>query len=1630
MNQKILKIITVLMIIATLTMANFVLLCANVVSYAIDEIEAGQKTNHKNVEFMAYFKDENENKITEMNAYTNSSDLKLYFQVSVKQEGYFNGNIILNNSNFKLKTDVTSDVINKIENNTIYLNQISAGESQEIEVGIEILKDAQFDLNFINMQSDISIEGIYRDSTQKDISISANRNVSMKLISPYTSKEDIILSQEIITNKVLNYNGEDKRIVQTQIKSGLNNNLFPVEKTTINVQVPKISDKYPEKVLVNSNDVLVTNGKTLTQGNWNYDTDTGLININIENKEENGKVSWIKNGEDKIIITYIFDKDIEINNEKLSVNSKIELYDLNNTMAEASNEITLNNEEKDKIVATTINQYEESIYKGKLYAGIARDITYKNNIYVNLNKVANEINIQENKQTINESDIISNYKTTKINKQNLESVLGNTGSLSIINAETNAVISKINSNTSEDENGNIVISYPESVQTIIIKIENPENIGKLEVESTKTINSTNKDILKNATNIKLNTNVSYISNSNENKIEGTESNIILNETESSVDLQISRTELSSMTSNDNVEFSILLNTKEEKDELFKNPVLTIELPEKIQDIKINSVISFNETELKIDNYYVEGRTIKIVLVGEQTTYKDLAVEGALIVVNANLTTNPEATNGTEQVILKYTNENAINYKDGANAGSVVRKIKIVSYAGVITTNQVSDYGIDMVNNQGVEGAQLAMSSDMKKTKIEKKIINNHENKISDVKILGMFPTKESVNTNNIDIEVGEISVTGIDANRVKIYYSDNAEADENLENKNNNWSEEIKDSKNVKKYLVIIDQLDLLEQVNLSYEITIPSNLEYNESAEEGYTVYYTNVTAKEQVNVNKIRLATAKGAIIDTTLKGFVATKETDKVKENETIRYSIVISNTGSDEITNINVKAPVPEGTTFFNTDELNNNILNRLSEQENSEIKFVDESKKEVICNIDKLAPGETITKYYEVKVNKGMAGKEISNTVTTQYGETTKTSNEVKMSVEEGKLDLKMFTGEVAEGKIYSGYTNEFILYVTNNTDSDVKNVKAKIVTDDNLECVSLIYADLSAEDVDNITIDKIDAGKTAKIIFTTKTKAFTGSDSKITSVYAISEYDNTNYYSNEVNNEAIPLPNITMNVTSENSGKYVNAGDIIKYNITVKNEGKQNVGAISLYNWFSEKVTFEKVLRNGNEMSNEDYSVSIDREKDDNKRLVIEEENIEPNETIEYQIEVVVNYVMGNKEAIELINETALNIEDSEVANLKVEHILKPDTKGIDNEGNVNENEPDENGEDKTSESDNKISYKVISGIAWIDENENGQKDNNEKAVEGMTVKLLDTKKNKFVKDADENELSAKTSSTGFYSFNKVEKGQYLVIFEYDTTKYGLTTFEKEGISDEFNSNVINKTLNVDGTNKKVATTEVITIDNQNISNVNIGLVSAKTFDLQLDKYISKVTVQNNKTVVNTYNDVTLAKQEIDAKQVNSTKVIVEYTIKVTNKGDVAGYVKKIADYLSVDYKFNSELNKDWYQSGNDVYCTSLANEKIEPGESKEVKLIVIKEMKENNTGLVNNTAEIVDAYNDFGLADVNSTAGNKAKGENDMGSADLIISIRTGQVVMTVALIISTVVILGIAFFVIKEINAKKNLM
>ena len=144
----------------------------------------------------------------------------------------------------------------------------------------------------------------------------------------------------------------------------------------------------------------------------------------------------------------------------------------------------------------------------------------------------------------------------------------------------------------------------------------------------------------------------------------------------------------------------------------------------------------------------------------------------------------------------------------------------------------------------------------------------------------------------------------------------------------------------------------------------------------------------------------------------------------------------------------------------------------------------------------------------------------------------------------------------------------------------------------------------------------------------------------------------------------------------------------------------------------------------------------------------------------------------------------------------------------------------------------------------------------------------------------------------------------------------------------------------------------------------------------------------------------------------------ISFDVTVTNTGDVAGYARNIVDYMPSSLSFNSSLNSDWYISGNNLYNTSLANTKIEPGESKELTLILTKTMTDSNTGLVNNKAEITESSNELGIKDET----------NEKGSADVIISVSTGALVNYVATTIITLVVLaGLAYLVNKKYLSKK---
>ena len=83
---------------------------------------------------------------------------------------------------------------------------------------------------------------------------------------------------------------------------------------------------------------------------------------------------------------------------------------------------------------------------------------------------------------------------------------------------------------------------------------------------------------------------------------------------------------------------------------------------------------------------------------------------------------------------------------------------------------------------------------------------------------------------------------------------------------------------------------------------------------------------------------------------------------------------------------------------------------------------------------------------------------------------------------------------------------------------------------------------------------------------------------------------------------------------------------------------------------------------------------------------------------------------------------------------------------------------------------------------------------------------------------------------------------KYIVLFEYDTNKYEPTIYKKEEIDESKTSKVVLKSISINGQENTFAVTDTIDLQD-NISNINIGLKEKHIFDMELNKYISRVVV-------------------------------------------------------------------------------------------------------------------------------------------------------------------------------------------
>lgn len=357
-------------------------------------------------------------------------------------------------------------------------------------------------------------------------------------------------------------------------------------------------------------------------------------------------------------------------------------------------------------------------------------------------------------------------------------------------------------------------------------------------------------------------------------------------------------------------------------------------------------------------------------------------------------------------------------------------------------------------------------------------------------------------------------------------------------------------------------------------------------------------------------------------------------------------------------------------------------------------------------------------------------------------------------------------------------------------------------------------------------------------------------------------------------------------------------------------------------------------------------------------------------------------------------NETG---ENSDTEKLSEEPTKDDPTQGqLGNE----EQKPDEQPSSNPQEGQEKYS---ISGLAWLDQDYDGAREDGEPFLKGIKVNL-------YTIDSDVIVKYTLTDESGKYKFSELEQGEYIVSFEYDPSLYDITKTDST-IAEDINSDAV---VTTQGSVTMVKTNK-ITVDH-NVTCIDIGLVLKDAFDLKIDKYIKQVTVQNEEGTTTTAmpDKNNFAKIEIPSKVFKGSMVVITYNIVITNTGKVAAQVSSILDEKPESLVFSSEVNKDWYETDGKLYNISLANETINPGESKTVELVLTKEITEDSKVTIKNTAKIQESFNEQLLKEKDL--------DNNTSSAELLITVRTGGEVVYIGLVISCLMIVSIGIYMINK--------
>ena len=1090
----------------------------NSVYAAYEELEKqGIVSNNKNIEFDAYFKPDGTNKHS-MEAEI-SAEQKLYVKVNVKNAGYLeNATISFENPNFSIsKAFAQSENVKSVDydNNQLTLNQIESGKEVEIEIPVNFVRNDNMDLTYFSRETKLNLTGTYYDENEKERNIKSDINIRLN----WTATPKAILNEDVIKYGAYNSNV----YMQTLLTSTLEGNSLPVESTKLEVTAPKIANKNPTEVRIFAN-TPATNGAEFTKDMWSYNKDTGILEINLENKENNNQVNW-RQGEDKFYITYIYtDVTAEATVVTLNANSNIKTYV---TEQDVTANVQKNVELKGNVstvVDTEVSATSE-IYKGYMYANNKYETEYASTISANIayTDAVDKLVINENNATFvtaNGATMQAGnnmyYKSIAINKVLFDKILGQNGNIQIYDQNGNRVAG-IDKNTPVDANGNMVITINQNVTALRIETTKPETEGIITFNISKAIKATTNLSRATITNIqRIDTAVSgnIVSADMVTEMATKTETTNLKETATKAELYINNTNLTTTAKNENVEIKAILKSNDYTCDLYSNPTVLITLPSEIETLEIKTINLLYNENIQISSYDVVtdnngNKVIRIYMQGEQTEFVTDISKGINVVINTDITLRKTAASTTKNATLKVTNDKAIQYE---NDGIAIVPMNIYAPQGVVLLSSVANFSNDneeIVSLPNKEQAgKIDIKSNAKNITMKATVVNNYGKDIKNPKILGRLPFQGNKKTDGTElgstvdtILTSGLTVSGIANNPYTIYYSENGNATADLNNAENGWTQNVTDASKIKSYLVVFNDYVMPQATSfdMAYNVQVPENLSHNENAFGTYTVYYeedenSQTIAKETI-APTVGVSTGKGP----ELKAEIYTNVDSTASTEDVMEYKITVRNDGEVAAENAKVTVNLPDMVDYAEyIEEPMGNRYEARPEQRTLEL------------SVGNLGVGESKEVSFTIMANKEGTFK-LDFILSADNLEKSEQVSTAEVQVSQASFYIEFTTP--TQDNVGLGSQIEYYVNISNVTDKKIDDVVATINLPENVEYVEAFRqeyggANPSQEDVKYDEKDKkvtfdvgdIEANSAAKYNFILRVKTTKLEDVKEVSV--------------------------------------------------------------------------------------------------------------------------------------------------------------------------------------------------------------------------------------------------------------------------------------------------------------------------------------------------------------------------------------------------------------------------------------------------------------------------------------------------------------------------------------------------